>query len=49
MFLCYAPFMQFNYVDTHCHLQFDDYAADSDALVARMRDRGGAGIVGGGD
>lgn len=45
MFICYAPAMQFKYVDAHCHLQFDDYADDVDEIIARMREEGVAGIV----
>ena len=37
--------MEIKYVDAHCHMQFADYAADGDALVARMKDEGVAGIV----
>ena len=37
--------MELKYVDAHCHLQFDDYDADSDALIARMREESVAGIV----
>src|SRR3954463_195585 len=27
-------------VDSHCHLDFEDFAADRDALIARARDAG---------
>jgi len=37
--------MNIRYFDAHCHLQFYDYAADSGALIARMRDEGVAGII----
>ena len=37
--------MKARYVDAHCHIQFDEYAQDGDAVVGRMRDAGVAGIV----
>lgn len=37
--------MTAKYVDAHCHLQFDDYALDSEALIARMKEERVAGIV----
>lgn len=37
--------MEIKYVDVHCHLQFDQYAADNAALIERMRQEGVAGIV----
>ncbi len=37
--------MQIKYFDAHCHIQFDDYSADADELIRRMRDEGVAGIV----
>lgn len=33
------------YIDAHCHVQFDQYDADRDALVALMRERAVAGVV----
>ena len=41
--------MQFRYVDAHCHLQFDDYSADAEKLIARMREESVVGIVVGTD
>ena len=35
----------FKYVDTHCHIQFEQYAQDDAELIARMREEGVAGIV----
>lgn len=32
-------------MDAHCHVQFDDYDADQEALIARMKDEGVVGIV----
>ena len=43
--LCYALFMQVKYVDAHCHVQFDAYDRDCDALIAQMEEEGIAGIV----
>lgn len=37
--------MELKYVDVHCHLQFDQYAADDEALIRRMKREGVAGIV----
>ncbi|MEK7113946.1 MAG: TatD family hydrolase [Patescibacteria group bacterium] len=37
--------MEFKYVDAHCHLQFDAYDSDRDALIERMREEGVAGII----
>lgn len=37
--------MEIRYVDAHCHVQFDPYDADRDELIARMQERGVAGIV----
>lgn len=37
--------MQIKYVDTHCHLQFEQYAQDDVGLIERMHDEGVAGIV----
>jgi TatD DNase family protein len=37
--------MTLRYIDAHCHLQFDDYGADSVALIAQMKEEGVAGIV----
>ncbi|MDD2657102.1 MAG: TatD family hydrolase [Candidatus Pacebacteria bacterium] len=37
--------MQIKYIDAHCHVQFDDYDADSVALIERMKEEGVAGIV----
>ncbi len=37
--------MRAQYVDAHCHIQFDDYSADVDELIERMREEGVAGIV----
>ncbi|MFA6502982.1 MAG: TatD family hydrolase [Candidatus Paceibacterota bacterium] len=33
------------YIDAHCHLQFDQYDTDRDALIEQMREQGVAGIV----
>lgn len=33
------------YIDAHCHVQFDPYDADRDALIARMREESVVGIV----
>lgn len=33
------------YVDAHCHIQFEQYAQDDAALIARMRNEGVVGIV----
>ncbi len=37
--------MELKYIDAHCHLQFEQYDADRDTLIAQMRERGVAGIV----
>lgn len=37
--------MKMQYVDAHCHLQFEQYAKDDAELIARMREGGVAGIV----
>lgn len=37
--------MEIRYIDAHCHVQFDPYDADRDALLARMKERGVAGVV----
>lgn len=37
------------YFDAHCHIQFDPYDADRDALIAQMRADGVGGIVVGTD
>ncbi len=37
--------MQMRYVDAHCHVQFDAYDRDRDALIARMEEEKVAGIV----
>jgi len=37
--------MKVRYIDAHCHLQFDQYDADRDALVEQMREKGIMGIV----
>lgn len=37
------------YFDTHCHLQFSQYDADRDAVLAQMREHGVGGIVVGTD
>lgn len=41
--------MNVRYVDTHCHLQFAQYANDREGIVARMRDEGIVSIVVGTD
>jgi TatD DNase family protein len=33
------------YIDAHCHVQFEQYDSDRDALIARMQEEGVAGIV----
>jgi TatD DNase family protein len=33
------------YFDAHCHVQFDPYDMDRDALIARMQDEGVGGLV----
>lgn len=37
--------MKIRFVDAHCHLQFDSYASDRHEIIARMQERGIAGIV----
>ena len=37
--------MNVQYVDAHCHLQFEQYAEDDAELIERMRTEGVAGIV----
>lgn len=37
--------MNMKYIDAHCHIQFEQYAEDDVALIARMREEGVAGIV----
>jgi len=41
--------MNVRYIDTHCHLQVEQYAADRDEIIARMREEGIVGIVIGDD
>ena len=41
--------MIIRYIDTHCHLQFDQYSKDRDEIIARMLDEGVAGVVVGTD
>ncbi|MES2471189.1 MAG: TatD family hydrolase [Patescibacteria group bacterium] len=33
------------YIDNHCHLNFDDYDADREAVIARMKEQGVGAIV----
>lgn len=37
--------MEIKYFDAHCHVQFDAYDEDRDALLGRMKEGGVAGIV----
>src|SRR3989344_9052821 len=37
--------MKMKYVDTHCHIQFEQYEKDDAELIERMREGGVAGIV----
>lgn len=37
--------MEVKYIDAHCHVQFEQYDADRDALIAHMREQGVVGIV----
>ena len=37
--------MPYRYFDAHCHVQFDAYDSDRDALIERMKTEGVAGIV----
>ena len=41
----YRDGMKTRYVDAHCHIQFDQYAKDDEALIEKMRERGVVGIV----
>ncbi|MGH7175222.1 MAG: TatD family hydrolase, partial [Minisyncoccia bacterium] len=36
---------ELQYLDAHCHVQFEPYDADRDVLLAQMRERGVGGIV----
>lgn len=37
--------MEIKYIDAHCHLQFDAYDQDRDAVIEQMREAGVAAIV----
>jgi TatD DNase family protein len=37
--------MKANYIDAHCHVQFDQYAEDQGEIIARMQEEGVVGIV----
>jgi TatD DNase family protein len=37
--------MEIKYFDAHCHVQFDQYDADREALITQMQERDVAGIV----
>ena len=37
--------MNVRYVDTHCHLQFEEYATDREEIIERMREEGIAAIA----
>jgi len=37
--------MDIRYFDAHCHVQFDQYGEDRDAVLATMAERGVAGLV----
>jgi len=37
--------MNAQYFDAHCHVQFDAFNPDRDALIARMKEEGVAGVV----
>jgi TatD DNase family protein len=37
--------MNRQYVDAHCHVQFEQYDADRDELIEKMREQGVAGVV----
>ncbi len=37
--------MDIRYIDAHCHLQFEQYDADREALVEQMREQGIAAVV----
>ncbi|PIV87192.1 hydrolase TatD, partial [Candidatus Kaiserbacteria bacterium CG17_big_fil_post_rev_8_21_14_2_50_51_7] len=41
--------MNTRYIDTHCHLQFEQYAHDREDIIEQMREQGIAGIVVGTD
>ena len=41
--------MTVRYIDTHCHLQFEQYAQDREEIIERMREEGVAAIVVGTD
>ncbi len=37
--------MQYKYIDTHCHLQFEDYDKDREEEIKKMQEEGILGIV----
>lgn len=37
--------MDLKYIDAHCHLQFEEYDADRDELLERMKERGVGGVL----
>lgn len=37
--------MSVKYIDTHCHIQFEQYEGDDVKLIERMREEGVAGII----
>lgn len=37
--------MEYEYFDAHCHVQFDQFDADRNALIAQMRENGVGGVV----
>ncbi len=37
--------MKAKYIDTHCHLQFEEYARDREKIIEQMREDGIAGII----
>lgn len=41
--------MTVRYIDTHCHLQFEQYAQDRETIIERMKEEGIAAIVVGTD
>jgi len=41
--------MTVRYIDTHCHLQFEQYAQDREEIIERMKEEGVAAIVVGTD
>lgn len=41
--------MEFRYIDAHCHLQFEQYDQDREALIEKMREEGVGAIVVGTD